>query len=405
MADATILYHPTEAPRGNSFGAGNMFLEKLVHEGWVDDPAKIGVNVWDKDNPALNEFVAEINDMFLSGEKPNIGGKGHDQNEMELSSIGGARCAIWGTYASYSEQQGDGKYIDSPRAGGNYRITRRAETILQRSRAYDAQVKARLTTWLVEQRLQGIECPLVNEHRLEDSLNLQSITVEERANRFLQFALNQAPDIGDYVSLSDPNVTCLAIAWSESTDMKSVLYLANQLTKEGFLAEGRLPNGGRKYVLTTKGHARLTDLETKQEGSRQAFVALWFDDNTTAAWEHGLMPGIKDAGFEPFRIDLRDDVNKIDDEIIREIRRSRFLVADLTHGKQGARGSVYYEAGFAHALEIPVIFTCREDLKDNIPFDTRQYYHIFWKSPEELRGELTKRIGARIGRIRRSGTS
>ena len=47
-------------------------------------------------------------------------------------------------------------------------------------------------------------------------------------------------------------------------------------------------------------------------------------------------------------------MDKIDDEIIGEIRRSRFLVADFTHGDKGARGSVYYEAGFAYGLGLPV---------------------------------------------------
>ncbi len=35
----------------------------------------------------------------------------------------------------------------------------------------------------------------------------------------------------------------------------------------------------------------------------------------------------------------------------------RFMIADFT----GHRGGVYFEAGFAHGLGIPVIWTCRED--------------------------------------------
>ena len=398
MSHDTRLYHPIEAPRGKVFKDANAFLEKLVHEGWVDDPVKIGVNVWDTNSSSLSEYIEGVNDMFLSGYTPNIGGMGSDQDELELSAIGQARCVIWGTFAYSCEQQGDRKYIDSLRAGGQYFITRRAEIVLQRSQAYDAQMKARLTSWLVEQRLQGIECPLINEQRIEDASLLQPISVEERATRFLQFARSQAPDIGNYLSLWDPIVTCLAIAWTESVDMKGVLYLANQLTKEGFLEEGRLSSGGAKYLITAQGHARIADLEKQQNWSRQAFVAMWFNEEAMAAWEYGLMPGIRDAGYEPYRIDLRDDVNKIDEEIILEIRKSRFVVADLTHGKDGARGSVFYEAGFAHALEIPVIFTCREDLKDKIPFDTRQYHHTFWETPDDLREALTKRIVALIGK-------
>ena len=47
--------------------------------------------------------------------------------------------------------------------------------------------------------------------------------------------------------------------------------------------------------------------------------------------------------------------------------------------------------------KIDVIFTCREDALQNVHFDTRQYNHIVWKTPEELRKGLAARISAVIG--------
>jgi hypothetical protein len=73
------------------------------------------------------------------------------------------------------------------------------------------------------------------------------------------------------------------------------------------------------------------------------------------------------------------------------------LVADFTQGESGARGGVYYEAGFAHGLNLPVIFTCREDAIGKVHFDTRQYNHIVWETVEELRDKLAKRIAATVG--------
>ena len=61
----------------------------------------------------------------------------------------------------------------------------------------------------------------------------------------------------------------------------------------------------------------------------------------------GIMPGIEDAGYKPYLVDEDEHIDKIDDKIIAEIRRSRFIVADFTHGEKGARGGVYFEAGFA----------------------------------------------------------
>jgi nucleoside 2-deoxyribosyltransferase len=57
------------------------------------------------------------------------------------------------------------------------------------------------------------------------------------------------------------------------------------------------------------------------------------------------------------KIDNVEHVNDINDEIIAQIRRSRFMVCDLT----GYRGGVYFEAGFAYGLGLEVIYTCRKD--------------------------------------------
>ena len=103
-------------------------------------------------------------------------------------------------------------------------------------------------------------------------------------------------------------------------------------------------------MASVDGHSQVA---AKQENvnTSQGFVAMWFDDSMTEAYEKGIQPAIEDAGYKAMRIDQKEHANKIDDEIIAEIRRSRFIVADFSHGGDGARGGVYYEAGFAHGLK------------------------------------------------------
>jgi nucleoside 2-deoxyribosyltransferase len=96
-------------------------------------------------------------------------------------------------------------------------------------------------------------------------------------------------------------------------------------------------------------------------------------------------------------LDKKEHNNKIDDEIIAEILRSKFLVADFTCEKEKVRGGVYFEAGFAMGLGIPVIWTVAKESLDDVHFDTRQYNHIVWDKPETLRNLLKARIGAVIG--------
>ncbi len=124
---------------------------------------------------------------------------------------------------------------------------------------------------------------------------------------------------------------------------------------------------------------------------------MWFDDSMTECYEKGIRPGIEEAGYVARRIDQKEHINRIDDEIIAEIRRSRFLVADFTQGADGARGGVYYEAGFASGLDLPVVYTCKKGVEKELAFDTRQYNHIFWENPGDLRESLRSRIVAVIG--------
>ena len=187
------------------------------------------------------------------------------------------------------------------------------------------------------------------------------------------------------------------LAWSESAKVEELTYLLDYLESESCLENISTGLTHLSYRLTVPGHIHLAEIDHAGADSSKAFVAMWFDESMDKVWEEGLRPAISDAGYEAVRIDRKEHLNKIDDEIIAEIRRARFLVVDFTQDETGARGGVYYEAGFAHGLNIPVVFTCRKDTLGEVHFDTRQYPHIVWGTPEELRDGLTKRISAVLG--------
>jgi hypothetical protein len=125
----------------------------------------------------------------------------------------------------------------------------------------------------------------------------------------------------------------------------------------------------------------------------QGFVAMWFNPELDTAWMNGFEPAIRNAGFRPFRIDKKEYVGGITDEIISEIRRSRFVVADYTEQVNG----VYFEAGFALGLGLTVIPTCRKDHLNKLHFDIQHLNPLPWTSPEDLALDLTKRIVAVVG--------
>jgi hypothetical protein len=173
-----------------------------------------------------------------------------------------------------------------------------------------------------------------------------------------------------------------------------------------------ITRGSIHLRITPRGLQRVSDLKTQVPETKQAFVAMWFADEMDPFYKDGIRPAIKDAGFDAKRIDNKEHNNKICDEIIAEIRKSRFVVADFSAGqcrkcdegeqapdckdKVRPRGGVYFEAGFAMGLGIPVIWTVRKDQIEQVHFDIRQYKFILYETPEGLRKELYNRIAATI---------
>lgn len=149
--------------------------------------------------------------------------------------------------------------------------------------------------------------------------------------------------------------------------------------------------------LTEQGWRRATGISTARRSDR-AFVAMWFDRTMRPAYTEGIAAALDACGYSrPFRTDdpehdaragSPEHDNRIDNRVMAEIRRARFIVADAT----GARQSVYYEAGFAEGLGVPVIWTCRRDHESQLSFDTRQVAHILWSTPSELCTELVAKI-------------
>ena len=322
-----------------------------------------------------------------------------------------ATCPIWGTPALEHPTGRDGRLIDSPRAGGKYFVTGSAEAELPSPRGYDSRFRVRLTSWLVEQHRLGNSCPEIDTETISEARQRKDLRISERTDGILRYLETKSNSLGttvsyrspvDAIDLEDsgnyPIGTYLGLlVHSGCSGLDELTFLLDYLGHQGLVENTGRNNPTRGCVLTVKGYERLAALDATNADSSKAFVAMWFDPSTHDAWEGGFKLAIREAGYEPMRIDQKEHVNKICDEIVAEIRRARFVVADFTHGDSGVRGGVYYEAGFAHGLDIPIIFTCRADMLKEIHFDTRQFNHITWEDPEELKEKLENRIAAVIG--------
>jgi hypothetical protein len=233
-----------------------------------------------------------------------------------------------------------------------------------------------------------------------DVLNIvkarRPVSFSERFNCALRCLGESISQLGEHKDLGVANAFQF-MAETESGNLAELTELFRLLQQAGYVEGAFHLGGGGAFRPTVKGWEELDKLKRPRTDSSQAFVAMWFSDETNDAFINGIWPALTETGYKAMRIDKKDHNNKIDDEIIAEIRRSRFIVADFTCGPGNPRGGVYFEAGFALGLNIPVVWTCRDSSLKDVHFDTRQYAHIVWKNSEDLRIQLRNRIGATIG--------
>lgn len=177
-------------------------------------------------------------------------------------------------------------------------------------------------------------------------------------------------------------------------------YVIGQLVNQNYIRhiesyiEDNVTTYPEKVIIEVDGWKRINELKQKPAGLlEQAFVAMWFDDSTNVIYNKGIKPAIEfNSNYKALRIDNVEHNNKICDQIIAEIKKSKFIVADFS----GNRGGVYFEAGFAQGLGLPVIWLVNEKHIDNLHFDTRQYNHIVYSDYDDLKKKLIARIEATI---------
>jgi hypothetical protein len=229
---------------------------------------------------------------------------------------GMVRCPIWGTpaypLAGYSDRDGVG--VSSPRAGGKYFISRSAQVNLG---SFQSDLKVKLTHEIVDHNLLG-SIPEILTTTLDGLAGVARSRPADRATRLLQYLVRESRFLGQEISghrepsmwevdagvsfgfATSPEAHSL-FAWSDSTEEEEVVFLLHMLAEEQAVridGQAGIPN----VVVLPKGYDRVTQ-ETAATQLNQAFVAMWFDEIMMAPYEFGMEPAIREAGYQPLRID------------------------------------------------------------------------------------------------------
>lgn len=291
------------------------------------------------------------------------------------------KCAVCNNEVKFGNLSTPYAYSVNCSYCGEYLMFSAADIRLNGTLSPTPRQRANMSGWLYENQIFKI-----TEHNIGFLSGIKAPSFDGRADKLLMTIERKTEFAGQRVK-REP--FWRSASWSINDDELNeiVNYLA---------VEQRIYCEGDGCKITPKGWARLAELQNINADSEQCFVAMWFDDSLKRIYDDVISRAILDAGYRPHKVDQREHNNKIDDEIIAQIRRSRFIVADFT----GHRGGVYYEAGFAKGLGLEVIWTCRKDEIEKLHFDIRQYNCIDWEEDKlsEFAKRLTNRIESVLGR-------
>ena len=178
----------------------------------------------------------------------------------------------------------------------------------------------------------------------------------------------------------------------------AVHYIASHLAEEGLISYGPGPGGGIdaewRIGLKFLGWKEFQRLESESIESRIVFMAMKFNmPELDLIVEQVFRPAVAATGFELRVLTDVPVAGLIDDRMRVEIRRSRFMLADITHSNLGA----YWEAGFAEGLGKPVIYTCKKSEFTNSHFDTNHHLTVMWHDDHDaVAAELKNTIRATL---------
>lgn len=292
-------------------------------------------------------------------------------------------CLICKTNMEY-QAFGDYTEISCPRCT-TYKVTGTAFAMLRTKKFTPRQI-SNISGWLRENPAYEID-----SGNLEKLVRIRTPSFLERADKLLLNIEKMTTYAGESLQSDE---SWLSMAWSiNPNELAEIIDFMVSVNRLKCIAQSN--SGSRNVKIAPKGWEHLESIRSVNVQSEQAFVAMWFDGAMRSVYDDVISVGIENAGFRPHRVDLREHNEKIDDEIIAQIRKSRFVLADFT----GHRGGVYFEAGYAKGLGLEVIWTCREDHADKLHFDIRQYNCILWSQEKlgDFRNKIQYRIEAVLG--------
>lgn len=238
---------------------------------------------------------------------------------------------------------------------------------------------------------------LITIELLQEFLSKQSYpkTPSEKVRNLFSEIFKLQTEDGGEVELGE--VLFQAKEWAKFyfKSMQEYEFYLLHLEKQGIIESTIINRGGipQRCKITFAGLEYAIKLQTEGDKSNKCFIAMSFKSETKEIRE-AIRGALIATGYEAVIID-EQNINSdrtINDEIIANLKKSKFCIADFSYHSNG----VYFESGFALGQGKKVIYTCSESEFKNAHFDIKPLQHIIYNTPEELTKALIHKIEAFI---------
>ena len=183
--------------------------------------------------------------------------------------------------------------------------------------------------------------------------------------------------------------------WCYAENTEEFLFILKAAEERGYFAQANFPTGKCTVTLSIEAWERIEDIKQVNQNSRQGFIACWFTDPPNPN-NQAIIEGIKIAGYEPMILQGRHFPETVISKALSEIKKSRFVIVDLT----GERKSVFFEAGYALGIGLDIIFVVEKEYWDvnkaSLEFYVKNYNIKAYSSAEELKEIVETAIAERI---------
>ncbi len=178
---------------------------------------------------------------------------------------------------------------------------------------------------------------------------------------------------------------------------KRFLEVINGPYEEKRIGKGSISHSYGKYKIQVKfeGLKYLKELNKINQFSNRCFIAMSFSKcEKIQSIRESLKEVLRITNYDPVLINETyfESDKTINDAIIAEIKKSKFVIADFTNQAYG----VYFEAGFALGLGLKVIYCCHKDDFEKTHFDLNHYPHLIYETTAQLKESLKNKIEAWI---------